>query len=238
MAKDPIKTVAEHVRHYTEVNNPKDGKAKYVASKSKLHVEVSMKYGEIKPSELIPKVVDKSEWINNSSVQDTQVFTVDKTTTDSFTWTIKEGIKVGAKFDAKIPFVGDAEASVEINLEATQAGTHSEQKKWSYSANIPVPPHKKIITEFLVNEATYSIPFTAVAKVRGTIFIQFDKKECKYTIDELIIDDGWTPSGFEVKTTGTLAAVMGEYFVVKVNEFDPSEMVDALVKTYVFATGL
>jgi Clostridium epsilon toxin ETX/Bacillus mosquitocidal toxin MTX2 len=223
MAIDPIDVVGQRVKYWSEINNPTDGPGTFEPGRSSLRVEyVDIAYGQALPLSIDPTQVDSAQWENNSSVQNSQVFTVDKTTTDSFTWTMKEGLKTGAKFGAKLPFVGQAQTTVELNLEATQSGTQSTARRWSYSATVPVAPHKRVVTSFIVNEAKYSIPFTATARVRGRVYIRFAKggRYFQREISEMIEKSGWNPGTFEVQTSGTLTGTQGQTFVVRVDEND------------------
>jgi hypothetical protein len=240
MALDPIDVVGDRIRFWTEHNYPDAGRGAFVRDKSDLRIaQTEMTYGQILTQSVSPEEVDSGVYENNSSAQDSQTFTVNKSTTNSFTWSMKEGVKAGAKFEAKIPFIGEADTTVELNLEATQAGTTTTAKSWTYSAAIPVPPHKRIKTSFIVNQAKYSVPFTVVARVRGGAMIQMaNGTGGKLDIDDLI-NKGWNPWEFDVQDTGTLAASLGQNYLVRVDESDLLAQ-EALAgrRSYVFDSGI
>jgi hypothetical protein len=218
---DPFAVVGERVRYWSEINNPKDGKGTYVPSKSSMRIhQQDIIFGEVLPGEITPDSVYHASWENNTSVQGTQNFTVNESTTDSFTWTVKEGLEVSTKFQAKIPFVGSAESSIEMSLESTQSETHTTTKGWIYATQVLVPPRSKVVSSFIVNQAKYDVSFTARVVVRGKVHIKFQSgRFFEQEIDVLINDAGWSESTFKVHTTGMMEGVVGESFTVRTDEY-------------------
>ncbi|MDS9469791.1 ETX/MTX2 family pore-forming toxin [Paracoccus sp. MBLB3053] len=218
---DPFEVVGERVRHWAEINNPKDGKGTYVPSKSKMRIQTQeLVFGEVLPGAIIPRGVYHTDWENNTSVQNVQTFLVEETTTDTYTWSLTAGLKVSSKFTAKIPFGSGTENTVEMSTSVTETETQSTARRWSYSTQVFVPPHCKLVSSFIVNEAQYHVPFTAKVTVRGYVYIKFSNgKYFGKEIDVLIKDLGWSPSTFMVHTTGELDAVVGESFTVRTDEY-------------------
>ena len=64
-------------------------------------------YGNLYPFESKPVIVEKSSYVNDTSLADKQVFSVNKKTSSSFTYTLKEGISTKFKIGAEIPFFGN-----------------------------------------------------------------------------------------------------------------------------------
>jgi Clostridium epsilon toxin ETX/Bacillus mosquitocidal toxin MTX2 len=236
MALDPIAIVGDRIRFWNAHNFPGHGTGTFKLDKSHMVIASNeMTYGQVLPQTVTPEELDSAAWENNSSAQDSMTFTVNKSTTNSFSWSMKEGIKAGAKFKAKVPFVGESEITVELNLEATQAGTNTTAKSWTYSAQIPVPPHKRIKASFIVNQAKYSVPFTVVARVRGICYTEFDNINFLQDINSLIKDYQWNTDTFDVQSTGTLDALFGQNFFVRVDETD---LVGAGRRSYVLDSGI
>lgn len=218
---DPFAVVGDRVRYWTEINNPNAGKGTYIPSKSKMRIQSqALIFGEVLPGEITPNSIYRASWENNTSVQNTQTFTVSETTTDTYTWSLTAGMKVSTSFSAEVPFVGGIDNSIEMSTSTTETQTQSTARTWSYATQIFVPPHSKIVSSFIVNEATYNVPFTAKVTVRGLVYIQFpNNRYFAEEIDVLINEAGWAPSTFNVNTTGTLEGVVGESFTVRTDEY-------------------
>jgi hypothetical protein len=178
-----------------------------------------------------PISLQSSVFTNGTSVEDEQTFTVDKTTADSFTWSITEGIEVGSEFEVKVPFVGDAKSSIKLNFSSTQGQTTSVERHWGYSAKIPVPPHTKVQTTFSVLEGEINTPFTATFQVRGYMKISFDisdpgqKPDWRYCDGEIseMIKGGYCvsdPETFEASTTGVFSGVAATTYIVETKTLD------------------
>jgi hypothetical protein len=195
---------------------------------------LSMLYDDLDVKGQHPIAVQRSIFTNETDVQDSQTFTVDKTTTDSFTWSLTEALKISTKFKVQIPFVGDSESSVELSFSSTQSQTTSVARHWGYSAQIPVPPHSQIETTFSVLEGKISTPFTARFQVRGYMKISFDisnpgqRSDWRYCEGEIadMIKSGYcvsNPATFECGTTGNFSAVAATTYVVHTRRLDGGE---------------
>lgn len=184
-----------------------------------------MEYQDLDVKDQRPISLQSSIFTNDTNVQDEQTFSVDKTTSDSFTWSLTEGLEVGTEFEVKIPFIGDSKTSVKINFSSTQSQTSSVERHWGYSANIPVPAHSKIETTFSVLEGKIDTPFTATFQVRGYMKILFDisnpgqKPDWRYCEGEIseMIKGGYcvsNPKTFECSTSGIFTGVAATTYVV------------------------
>lgn len=184
-----------------------------------------IEYQDLDVKDQKPISLQSSIFTNDTSVQDEQEFTVDKTTSDSFSWSLTEGLEVGTEFEVKIPFVGDSKTSVKLNFSSTQSQSSSVERHWGYSAKIPVPPHSQIETIFSVLEGKIDTPFTATFQVRGYMKIEFDisdpgqKSDWRYCEGEIskMIEGGYCvpdPKTFECSTSGVFAGVAATAYIV------------------------
>jgi hypothetical protein len=203
-----------------EINRPNAGKAVFNRKDSVMRVESKgePQYGNAVPTSTQPVSLKKSFFENDTSAADKQTFTVDQKTTETFSWSLKEGISVGLKFSAKIPLVGKAGVEVNVSLESTQEWTNTVEKSWAYSAEVTVPAKSKVETSFIVSESKYSIPFTLPVQVRGRYSIKFNDGEFKGEIADLIDKFGWDGFTFDAVQEGTFKAVQGDDFTVKAVE--------------------
>lgn len=220
---DPIDIVGDRVRYWSEINNPSDGPGRFRRDKSRLRIEnTSIQYGDINPTSIEPVTVKTSEFENNGSAQAQQEFIVSETTTNSYTWTLQEGINTKVNFKTKLPFIGESESEIALSFESSQSETTTRQKTWSYKANIPVPPKTKVTTTFIVNQGQYNVPFKGKVQVRGLVYIEFPKtgrvfrKEISYLIDVAL----WRPNTFNAEISGTFGAVHGQNYFVRVDEIN------------------
>lgn len=119
-----------------------------------------------------PSVIASGEFDNDSAVQNSELFSDQRSTTASFKWSITEGLKLGAKTTFKVgtPVVeGGVEVSAELSFGSTQEQTTTTTQTWTWSATVNVPAHSKVIASMVVNEETYSPRFTAVLQIGGTV---------------------------------------------------------------------
>jgi Clostridium epsilon toxin ETX/Bacillus mosquitocidal toxin MTX2 len=195
---------------------------------------LSMLYDDLDVKSQHPIALQRSVFTNDTGVQNSQTFTVDKTTSDSFTWSLTEALKVSSKFKVGIPFVGDSETTVELSFESTQSQTTSVSRHWGYSAQVQVPPHSKIETSFSILEGNIDTAFTARFQVRGYMKISFDisnpgqRPDWRYCEGEIanMIKGGYcvsNPATFECGTTGRFTGVAATTYVVHTRPLDGGE---------------
>jgi Clostridium epsilon toxin ETX/Bacillus mosquitocidal toxin MTX2 len=206
------------------------GGGTFSRDRSDLRIEFEeITYGNLYPFESKPVIVEKSSYVNDTSLADKQAFSVNKKTSSSFTYTLKEGLSTKFKIGAKIPFFGGTQTEVTINFESTQAQTKADEQQWSYSTDINIAPHKKVVSSFIVNEDHYNVPFTARLRVRGLACVAFpmhyphyswETFYWKHEISELISKLGWNPALFAYDLLGTFEAVYGASYDVRVDESD------------------
>jgi len=185
---------------------------------------VDVKYDNLSVSGQRPVALQTSEYTNDTSVTDTQTFSVDKETTDTFTWSITEGLEVGTEFTVNVPLVGGAKTQIKLSLSATQQQAVSRTRKWIYSAQIPVPAHSQVSATFSVLEGNVNTPFTATIQAHGTVRIAWKDSgswyHCGGAIDEMIEDDYCLPdrSFWQVDAKGLFAGIDATQYVVHTKE--------------------
>jgi len=220
-----MKNAIEIIKKQIQGNYP-DNKFKFVKFDVQLELK-SVEYTDLDVKNQKQVSIQSSMFTNESSVEDEQTFNVDKTTSDSFSWSLTEGLEVGAEFQLNVPFIGDAKTTVKINFSSTQSQTTSVERHWGYSANIPVPAHSTIETTFSVLEGEINTSFTATFQIRGYIHIEFDIskpgqsadwKKCEGEIADMIkfgvcVSD---PKTFECSTSGVFSGVAATTYVVNV----------------------
>jgi hypothetical protein len=166
--------------------------------------------GEPEPTSTNPVVVDTGTFYNKMDVENDEVFPFDKTIVHTFSWSLNEGIEIGASFDAKIPLIGDAKASTKVSFSSSQGTTNTNTEHWGYTANIKVPARSSVKVDFVISEANYEIPFLAPVAVRGTCVVQFpDGSEITQEISKLINKLGWDVWAFTGNCQGTFKGVKG-----------------------------
>lgn len=125
-------------------------------------------------------VVPSQTLTNYTDIQQTQGFSWNKATTDTFSWSITEALKVGVTVtgSAGVPLVaeGKVSATVELNLSSTQTTTESTTQTWSVNQPVLVPAHTWVKCESVISTNTDSIPFFATAQVQGYVAIWFENK--------------------------------------------------------------
>jgi hypothetical protein len=149
--------------------------SKWQFRKFDVHIELfEMAYRDLNVEDPRPIALQSSLFVNDTGETAEQTFSVDKTTSDSFAWSLTEGIEVGSEVTVKVPLIADAKASMKLKFESTQTQSTSVDRHWGYSAKIPIPPHSKLETTFSVLEGVVNTPFTATFQARGYIDLEFD----------------------------------------------------------------
>lgn len=125
-------------------------------------------------------VVPSQTLTNYTNVQQTQTFSWTKSTTDTFSWSITEALKVGVTVSgsAGVPLVaeGKVSATVELNLSSTQTTTESATQTWSVNQPVLVPPQTWVKCESIISTNSDNIAFYATAQVQGYVAIWFENK--------------------------------------------------------------
>jgi hypothetical protein len=213
------------------------GDGVFRADMSKVRFEfVEIQYGALRPFNIKPVTVERSTFTNGGSLANKEVFTVNKKTTSTFTFTFKESIGVKIATKAKVPLFGESKVETSLNFETTQAQTGTKELTWTHSIDINVAPHKKLVTSFIVNEEQYSVPFTAKVRARGHVCVQYPRR---YNYDKIYwegeLDDMKYPYGgrdvelWIFDQLGTFDAAHGATYEIKTveSEYLPTDMVAA-----------
>jgi hypothetical protein len=190
------------------------GPWRFIENETRLRAQlIDLYYNDLSLLEGPPIGLQSSTFINNGSLPATQRFTVSKTTEDAFTWTLSETLSASMSLSVKIPFVGSAETSFALDVSSTQGQTKSVARTWEYSAEIPVPPHTTVETQFSIFEGVTDTPFQADYKVIGPYAVVNPNGSTNaYPLDASDFNNN------RVKAHGVFKGVQGTRYVVVVNE--------------------
>ena len=132
------------------------------------------RYGTQQPLDA-PGFVYTQEFHNDTDLEQSSTFQREESTTATFSWSLKEGLKVGIKVSGSVglPLVaeGKVEASTELSFEATQTKTESKTQKWTVSQPIKVQPRSSVTATMTVDEKKYDIDFTSDIRISGYVAI-------------------------------------------------------------------
>jgi|ERR1700733_10107326 hypothetical protein len=212
------------------------GDGVFRADRSKVRFEfIEIQYGVLRPFNVKPNSVQRSTFRNGGSMANKETFSVNKKTTNTFTYTFKESTGIKTTTKANIPLFGSGKVEVSLNFESTQAQTNSTEQSWVYATDINVAPRKRVVTSFVVNEEQYSVPFTAKVRARGHVYVEYPpryrvtKNYWEGELDDMkdLYNAGREFWIFDI--LGTFDATYGVTYDVKVDEFEyvPTDMVAA-----------
>jgi hypothetical protein len=180
---------------------------------------VTMDYADLEVTHERPNAIQTTEFRNDTDGTDQQVFSVDRATTDTFTWTITEGLELGTTFKVGVPFFVNEQASIKINFSSTQGQSTSVQRRWSTSNTVVVPPRSVVTASFIVYEGRLDTPFTAKFKADGKIELKLKHdKKIEGKISELIQEGKLPKELFEVQSKGMLSADTAARFDVRTRQ--------------------
>ncbi|KAG8544665.1 hypothetical protein GDO81_022099 [Engystomops pustulosus] len=117
-----------------------------------------------------PEVIEERVYNNsNSSVPLKHTFAFEKSVKSSSSFSHKHGFTFGVgaeiKFKAGVPFIGEAETTIKLNLSTSHEWSFTETNettaKFSSSSNVVVPPGKAIRVMASVLKADLVVPYRA-----------------------------------------------------------------------------
>lgn len=121
-----------------------------------------------------------SDYVNNTSVQQSHTFTQSETTEQSFTWSITEDLSVGVEvsISAEVPLVAEVGTKVTTNLSvsSSQGQTVSNTQTWEVSEPIICPPYKTVHASMVVATQAYDINWSGTCILTGSVAIWFNDK--------------------------------------------------------------
>lgn len=144
-------------------------------------VKSELIYDPLAPSPM-PGMVStaKTNFSNKSSLPQTVTYNQSETTTQSFSWSVTEALKLGIKTSVKagLPAVCEVttEGSVNIETSSTQTTTNTKTQTWSVTQPIVCSPNSYITARLNISTATYNIPWTAQTYLHGYVAIWFKKR--------------------------------------------------------------
>lgn len=159
-----------------------------------------------------PGLVTTDSNTNGTDRDQTTVFKYTKTTTTSFTWTLKEGVKLGLKteFDVGVPPIASAKTtlSAELSFDATQGQTKTDTVTWQIDRNVIVPAHTHVDMTWTIVEKKITATFFADVHISGSVSVGGEDWECTRPLDEAFKDmKEW---GIDVPSQYTVDNYRGE----------------------------
>ena len=123
----------------------------------------------------MPGIVVTDTTTNDTSLEQDSVFKHTKTTTSSFTWSMKETISIGfsLSFTVGVPEVASATTSMttDLSLESTQGQTKTESQSWEIDRNVKVPAQTRMDMVWTITQKQSSATFYADVILTGYIAI-------------------------------------------------------------------
>jgi Clostridium epsilon toxin ETX/Bacillus mosquitocidal toxin MTX2 len=99
---------------------------------------------------------------------------------DSFTWEIQEGIKLGSKVTIESGIKGIAKGEIEvngaINFGSTQGKTFTSTNEHEISRTFNIPARSHVEIEAIIRKANYKVDFTSLIEIKGQAAVWFEKK--------------------------------------------------------------
>jgi len=177
-----------------------------------------------------------TQWFHNGgSTTITGLVHKSKSVTSTFTWSVKESLKVGAsvKIDAGVPTIveGHIDVSTELNLASTQSKTTTTVDTFKVSHEIKIPPKSRVKATITITETELEVPWTATMFVTGYQAFWLEDK-CRghwlwfYKVKNLAacnpkLHGGDTPfgMGLSYEASGVFKAVQAVRATVKTKEY-------------------
>jgi hypothetical protein len=133
---------------------------------------VDYKTDEGKIKNTVPVELMRQTLSNDSDVEQTFSFKVNKSETHTSTFEYSSGftVKIGTEFKAGIPVVGKFGLNVETTNCQTWTFGYSTESKKTYATDFPIkaPPRTKIIAVTYIKKATLSVPYIMHLKSKKT----------------------------------------------------------------------
>lgn len=115
---------------------------------------------------------------NGTDIEQTETYAWEKSTTNSFTWSLTESLKIGVEttFICGVPEIaeGKIKTTVELDLSSTQSQTTSDTQKWSLSVPVRVPAHSGVECISVIEQSMCELAFTAEINLSGYVAVWFD----------------------------------------------------------------
>lgn len=128
----------------------------------------------------LPGIVDMDSTTNDASTVHKSTFKRSKSTTSSFTWTMKEGIDIGIflEFNVGVAPVASATTTItaDVSVETTQSKSKTKTETWEVDRDVDVPAHTKMDIIWTIHQKQYSAKFYADVILNGYVAIWNDDK--------------------------------------------------------------
>jgi len=134
---------------------------------------LSIDYENLDTVQTTPSELRKHRIDNPTNAEITSKFTESVESRDEFTWSIKEGLKLGGEVTFKVsaPLIGEGgvKASAELSLESTQEKKVSLTQSWTQEVEVKVPAKTSIEATTLLELASLNTPFTITLLATGNV---------------------------------------------------------------------
>lgn len=130
----------------------------------------SFAYGDIKNvSNTSQQLGAALSWSNSTTVEESFQQEFSQTSTASFTWSVSEGLQVGAsaKYSAGLPDAlgSQVTVSVQLSFQATQSQTTTTSQNWQVNATINVPPLSCVGATMNLAQEQFDVPWSATCTI-------------------------------------------------------------------------
>lgn len=177
---------------------------------------VGFELDPVDPTKLDPETVAHTSWKNCTRAVDRQEWKDTFSTTDSFTYSFTEGLKLGASVTAKaeIPLVGGGKVqfSAEMDFSATQSKTVLHTRSREITESISISACQTTTAQLLLYKGRFDVPFRARVKAGGHLY--YTGKIPRGSV-------GPAPGGLDVDAVLQRAGI--------VNDFDASGTINGVV---------
>jgi hypothetical protein len=145
---------------------------------------LSIDYDKLDEIKTTPKTIRRHRIDNPTDAEITSRFTESTEYADEFTWSITEGLKLGAEatFKVEAPLIGGAETKVsaELSLESTQGKTTRKTNTWAEEIEVKVPAKTSIEATSLLELAEINSPFTITLIATGFVGVKRRRGDTGY----------------------------------------------------------
>jgi hypothetical protein len=122
----------------------------------------------------------KTDYRNNTSLEQSVVYKESMTMEQSFTWSMTESLSIGIEMSATVGVPKVAESSMKVtttlSLSSTQGSTSKKTQTWAIEQPLRIPPRTHVNAQLVVGTQDYDINWTATCKLEGYVAIWFNNK--------------------------------------------------------------
>lgn len=141
-------------------------------------------YGTVSQSTLKPSFIYQQASSNDSPLPSTMQVSKTETTTSTFTWSLEEGLTLGAKQQAEakadLPLLAGAEVQIsfteELSFSSIQTTTDTKTETWTINETVTLAPKMETNATWVINQSQVTCPYTIDISMSGYVAIWFKDK--------------------------------------------------------------